>query len=156
MNGGTVLCGVDGSGGATDALQVAAALSERLGLRMVIAHIGGADAGESGVRVVAEAIAQARTPIPIEHRLASGDPADRLAVIAVEEGADLIVIGAGGRPRRRRTDIPALVVDLESATSCPVLVAPRQTRNRSGSRLTCAHRLTARQSSPSQSASWSR
>jgi nucleotide-binding universal stress UspA family protein len=143
MNGGTVLCGVDGSGAATDALQVAAALSKRLGLRMVVAHIGGADAGESGVRVVAEAIAQARTRIPIEHRLARGDPADRLAVIAVEEGADLIVLGAGGRTRRRRTDIPALVGDLENATSCPILIAPRQTRSRSGSRLACAHRVTA-------------
>jgi nucleotide-binding universal stress UspA family protein len=143
MNGGTVLCGVDGSGAATDALQVAAALSERLGLRMVVAHITGADAGECDVRVVAEAIAQAGTRIPIEHRLARGDPADRLAVIAVEEGADLIVVGAGARTRRRRTDIPALVVDLESATSCPVLVAPRQSRSRSGTRLACAHRITA-------------
>jgi nucleotide-binding universal stress UspA family protein len=59
----------------------------------------------------------------------------RLAEIAAEEGADLIVIGAPVprlRPLRAR---PTLAGELDSATTCPVLLAPRQTRRRSERRL---------------------
>ena len=39
MTSGTIVCSGDGSRGARDAVQLARALSERLGLRLVVAHV---------------------------------------------------------------------------------------------------------------------
>jgi nucleotide-binding universal stress UspA family protein len=68
-------------------------------------------------------------------RLATGDRAGRLAEIAGEEGADLIIIGSPSGRRRKLGRHGLLALELESATSCPVLIAPRQTRPRSQLRL---------------------
>jgi nucleotide-binding universal stress UspA family protein len=138
-SGGTILCGVDGSRGARDALQLASALGERLGLRLVVAHVTRdeerAAAGERLLNEVAGRTDRAEAP---ERRLVSGDPASRLAEIAAEEGADLIIIGSPSRRRRSLRAGGPLSRPLESATSCPVVIAPRQTRPRSQLRLASA------------------
>lgn len=142
--GGTVLCGIDGSRGARDALQLAGALSERLGLRLVVAHIAGdGDQERSAERVLNEAADEASVSGPLERRIASGDPATRLSEIAAEEGADLIIVGCSDRRRRTLPGRGRLARELESATFCPVLIAPRQTRRRSELRLTRAQALRA-------------
>ena len=142
--GGTILCGVDGSRGARDALQLARALSERLGLRLVVAHVvGNEDRLQAGERLLDEIAAHKAGAKRAERRVAIGDPAARLAEIAGEEGADLIIVGSpSGRPRKlgRRG---VLARQLESATSCPVLIAPRQTRPRSQLRLASAQAVGA-------------
>lgn len=129
---GTILCGVDASREARDALQVAAALSERLGTRLVVAYVGSARGGD---RLVAEVADRAGVEGAFASRVETGDPATRLAEIAAEEGADLIVIGAHAPRLRTLRSRPALARELDSATSCPVLLAPRQTRRRSERRL---------------------
>jgi nucleotide-binding universal stress UspA family protein len=140
--GGTILCGVNGSRGGRDALQVADALSERLGLRLVVVHVARSDSDLDGTEdVLGEVTSQAQLHGPLEQRITSGDRATRLAEVAAEEGADLIIVGsAGGRGLRRRG---TLARELESATSCPVLVAPPQTRRRSQLRLARAQAVGA-------------
>jgi nucleotide-binding universal stress UspA family protein len=143
-NGGTILCGVDGSRGARDALQLARALSERLGLRLVVAHVVRGDerlrAGERVLSGLAERPGAGRPP---ERRIATGDRAGRLAEVAAEEGADLIVIGSPSGRRAALGRRGALARELESATSCPVVIAPRQTRPRSQLRLAHARAIGA-------------
>jgi nucleotide-binding universal stress UspA family protein len=144
MTGGTILCGVDGSRGARDALQLAGALSERLGLRLVVAHVARDDErARSGERILNELTKRAGVNGPPEQRLAAGDRAARLAEIAAEEGADLIVIGSPRERPRTFGTRGVLASELESATSCPVLIAPRQTRPRSELRLAQAQAIGA-------------
>jgi len=138
--GGTILCGVDGSRGARDALQLASALSVRLGLRLVVAHVArDEERAATGKRLLNEIAGRADRVDACERRLASGDPASRLAEIAAEEGADLIIIGSPDRRRRSLRSRGALARELETATSCPVVIAPRQTRARSQLRLARRH-----------------
>jgi nucleotide-binding universal stress UspA family protein len=144
---GTIVCGVDGSQSARDALQLAGALSERLGLRLVAVHVardeqraheganGGTGSSRSAERLLDDVADQAAFRWPLERRLARGDRAGALAAIAAEEGADLIVIGSSSSRRRRFRDQATLAGELEKATSCPVVVAPPQTRRRSALRL---------------------
>jgi nucleotide-binding universal stress UspA family protein len=73
-----------------------------------------------------------------ETRILLGNPADALAEVAADEGADLIVIGsrpAGLGSRRLRC---ALARELEAATHIPVVMAPPVTRKRSDHRLAVA------------------
>jgi|SRR5689334_11391736 nucleotide-binding universal stress UspA family protein len=124
--GGTIVCGVTGTAAARDASELAAAVAARLGLRLVLVHVSDgraprpAGGAESEVRVI------------------RGTPAQALAEVADEEGADLIVLGSRAAGLRRRLLRSGLVRDLEAATHVPVLVAPPSTRARSGHRLTLA------------------
>jgi nucleotide-binding universal stress UspA family protein len=140
--GGTIMCGVNGSSGGQDALQVAKALSERLGLRLVVVHVAQANRGpDDADDVLGEVTSRAQLHGALEQRITSGDRATRLAEVAAEEGADLIILGSpGGRGLRRRG---TLARELESATSCPVLVTPPLTRRRSELRLARAQAVGA-------------
>jgi nucleotide-binding universal stress UspA family protein len=73
-----------------------------------------------------------------ELRLVVGVPAEAVARVAAEEGADLVVVG--GRPAGlgRRNLRWTLARQLEAATPVPVLVAPPSTRKRSDRRLALA------------------
>jgi nucleotide-binding universal stress UspA family protein len=122
---GTILCGVTDSPEARGAAELADALSERLGLRLVLAHVvdgirvvgveesltavQGRQGGERLLRAVARDLGAGRE---LELRLAHGERAERLAQLAGEEGADLIVIGSrpiGLRGRRLRPGDVAFV-----------------------------------------------
>jgi len=141
--GGTILCGIDDSQGARAALQLAAALSERLRLRLVVAHIAPEAAADQSERLLSRTLKQAGLDGAADRRVVAGERAARLAQIAADEGADLIIVGAGRhgrlRPRRRST----LASELASATSCPVLIAPAHMRPRSSQRLARAGLDTA-------------
>jgi nucleotide-binding universal stress UspA family protein len=132
---GTILCGVDDSQSARDALQLAAALSERLRVRLVVAHVASRRSAEDAERLVSRLIAEASPAAQADARVATGDRAGRLAQIAAEQGADLIIVGSGRESRLRLRAAPALASELESATTCPVVIAPPQTRPRSQLRL---------------------
>jgi nucleotide-binding universal stress UspA family protein len=134
---GTIVCGVDGSSAAGAATRAAADLSARLGLRLVLVAV--TDAVPAGNRVEAAAARRAwdraqalldRTVAEqalggrAERRHEVGDPAERLARVAAEERADLIMIGVR-RPRRFRTGMrPELAAELAAASPCPVVVVP--------------------------------
>jgi nucleotide-binding universal stress UspA family protein len=154
--GGTIVCGVTDSQEGRAAAQLASALSARLGLRLVLAHVvdglprealdsvtgqqllSGAD---RALRKIGQEV-QSRNGI--ESRIAIGDRAERLAQLAAEEGADLLVIGSRPRGYGGRHLRCTLARELEAATPVPVLIAPPQTRKRNERRLAVAETTAAR------------
>jgi nucleotide-binding universal stress UspA family protein len=140
---GTLVCAVSDGAENDDAVAQSVALSERLGLRLVLAHavdgiagFGNGD-GESitmkGNRVAAE---RRLEELVRDHaigegaarRVAVGDPAALLGRIASEEAADVIVVGARKRRWARQHLESRLAQQLETETPLPVLVAPPRTR----------------------------
>lgn len=142
---GTIVCGVTDNAEGRDALELAADLSRRLGLRLVLAHVADvvpslADDGPDSVRIDGRHVDAARllARLAAEHgvadradqRSAVGDPAALLGQIAMEEAADLIVVGSRPRGRLRRGLESRLADQLETETSLPVLIAPPRTKGR--------------------------
>ena len=138
--GRTVVCGVNESPGARHAARVAGALSEGLGLRLVLAHVvdGAAvadgtigddesvmttDARAGGKRLLDRLVAEQHIDGAVQ-RIEVGDAAERLAEIAADERAALILVGARARWRWRPTLRSDLSRDLTHVTCCPVLVVP--------------------------------
>jgi nucleotide-binding universal stress UspA family protein len=140
----SIVCGVDGSPDSQTAIGVAARLAERLGARLVLAHvvevalvpyaaIGGAggiapppmipplreEQEEAGARLL-ERIAVAVGLGDAEQRVAVGLPAERLADLADDEDAELIVVGSRGRGRFLGSVSNSLV----GVARCPVLIVP--------------------------------
>ena len=144
---GTLVCAVTEDEETADALALGAELSERLGLRLILAHaVDGMGAmgvsqdesvttraGRQGAeRRLERLAAEYGVADRAEKRVAVGDSAALLARIAAEEAADVIVVGAPARGWRKRLD-SRLAADLETETPVPVLIAPPQTRStRSG------------------------
>jgi nucleotide-binding universal stress UspA family protein len=146
---GTIICGVSDSDQGRGALEVAAELSERLSLRLVLAHVADgiapldADAadGAESVTMKGDREGAARLVVRLadeyglsdraEQRSAVGDPAALLGQIAAEEAADLIVVGARVRGRLRRGLESRLAEQLETETPVPVLIAPPSRGRRS-------------------------
>jgi nucleotide-binding universal stress UspA family protein len=139
---GTLVCAVPEGDERGDALALAAELSERLGLRLVLAHavngigeFGHGDGVESvsmkadrqgAERRLARLAEEHGVADRAERRVAVGDPAALLGQIAAEEAADMIVIGARRGWRKRLES--SLADELESETSVPVLIALPRTR----------------------------
>lgn len=134
---GTILCWVDDSAHGRAALKTAADLSDRLRLRLVLAHVAEGDDGaradaspasirqrEAAARLVARLAAEHGVSDRAERRSAVGDPAALLGQIAAEEAADLIVVCSRTRGRLRRCSESRLAEHLASATTVPVLIAP--------------------------------
>ena len=133
---GTILCWVDDSAHGRAALKASADLSDRLKLRLVLAHVAdgvdGAGANpdvartrrrKGAARLVARMAAELGLSDRAEHRSAVGDPAALLGQMAAEEAADLIVVGAPAGGRLRRSSESRLAEQLKSATTVPVLFA---------------------------------
>ena len=129
---------------------MAAELSQRLGLRLVLAHVAEGIApldvnGEGSESVTTradrEGAARLVARLAVEHgvagnaeqRSAVGDPAALLAQIAAEEGADMIIVGSRARGRLRRGLESRLARQLETTTPVPVVIAPPRTRRASKS-----------------------
>jgi nucleotide-binding universal stress UspA family protein len=145
---GTIVCGVDGSHDSRTALDVAAGLADRLGARLVLAHaveyarspydvaapLGGMapqvsiaarddTEEEAGKRLVEQIAFQAG----LEHaqrRVVIGNPAERLAELADDEGAELIVVGSRGRGAFKAAFLGSVSNSLVGVARCPVLIVP--------------------------------
>jgi nucleotide-binding universal stress UspA family protein len=143
---GTIMCGFTDSDEGRGALAVAAELSERLGLRLVLAHVADGIApldvngdssesvstradGKGAARLVARLAAEHGVANRVEQRSAVGDPAALLGQIAAEEAADVIVVGSRERGRLRRRLESTLARQLETETPVPVVIAPPRTRH---------------------------
>jgi nucleotide-binding universal stress UspA family protein len=124
-------------------LELAAEVSERLSLRLVLAHvvegIASLDGDESvttkgshegAARLVARLAAEHGLADRAEQRSAVGDTATLLGQIAAEEAADVILVAARSRGPLRRGFECGLADRLESATPVPVVIAPPRTRRR--------------------------
>ena len=133
---GTLVCAVTEGGESADALALGAEVSERLGLRLVLAHaVEGLDAIDGDESVTMKAGRQGAerrlARLAVEHgvaesavrRVAVGERAALLGQIAAEEGADMIVVGARARGWRKRLE-SCLADELRTATPVPVLIAP--------------------------------
>ena len=136
----TILCAVDESPGAAEAVAVASDLSNDLGLRLVLAHVvdgyrrsngmtkDGIQAQEDGQRLL-ERIARTHSlEGSADRRTEVGDRASELSRIAGEEAAAMIVLGSNNRSRRRRSLISRLSAELRSTAACPVVVVPPRPR----------------------------
>jgi nucleotide-binding universal stress UspA family protein len=137
---GTLVCAVTEGGESSDALALGAEVSERLGLRLVLAHavdgIGAPDGDESvtmkagrqgAERRLARLAGEHGVAESADRRVAVGEPAALLGQIAAEEGADMIVVGARARGWRKRLE-SRLADELKTATPVPVLIAPPRAR----------------------------
>lgn len=122
---GTIVCGVTHSVDGREAARLAASLGERLDLRVVLVHVAGANAA-----AMPAFAALAHELDGAEIRVVRGNRAERLARVAADEGADLILLGSRGRGLRGRQLRCTLARELEAATSVPVLVAPARARRR--------------------------
>ena len=130
---GTIVCGITETPEARAAAQLAAALAERLGLRLVLVHVSIRHGREPAIGDLAGELGG-----HIEARVVSGNRADGLASVAADEGADVIVLGSRPRGARGRQLRCTLARELEAVTDVPVLIAPPGTRERSGRRLALA------------------
>jgi nucleotide-binding universal stress UspA family protein len=115
---GTLVCAMTDEEDRT-VLQTVVELSERLGLRLVLAY------ARDGVDPPAEEAAEDGVADRAEQRSGAGDPAAVIGQIA----AELIVVGARARGRLRRRLDSRLASQLGGETPVPVLIAlPRPQR----------------------------
>jgi nucleotide-binding universal stress UspA family protein len=141
----SIVCGIDGSRAAQAALEVASALAPRLGLRLVVVHAVPAptptllltaparvpvDAErvdllgrESGAALLEEAAGAHDLP-PDARRLELGGPVTRLATVAAEEEARLLVVGTRGDGPLRAALLGSVSTSLVRSAPCPVVVVP--------------------------------
>jgi nucleotide-binding universal stress UspA family protein len=136
----SIVCGVDGSPDSQAALRVAAQLSGQLGSRLVVAHVAQAAhvAGPVLARLSAapaepdlDAAEEMLDELVLEQGLTGADrrvvlgfPAESLADLADEEGADLIVVGSRGRGAFKAAFLGSVSNDLIGIARCPVVVVP--------------------------------
>ncbi len=146
----SILCGVDGSAESEGGLTVAARLADRLGARLVLAnvvdhvHSPYPTVGEIGPGTVARAplagelleehvrtaerlleeMAEQANVETAEKRVVSGFAAERLADLADEEDAEMIVVGSRGRGAFRAAFLGSVSTSLIGVARCPVLVVP--------------------------------
>lgn len=134
----TIICGIDDSPGALEALRVASTLSAQFKARLVLAHVasgwaGGSDEsvttnqGRQGGQRLLERAAREHNPAA-ERRVEVGEPAEALARIASEEAATLIVVGSRPHGWRRPRLRSRLAGDLATTAPCPVVVVPPPAR----------------------------
>jgi len=134
----TILCAVDESPGAAEAVAVASGLSNDLGLRLVLAHVvrrthgvgvGGVQAQRQGGERLLERVARKHgLESGVDRRVELGDRASELSRIAGEEAAVVIVVGSRSRYRRRRSLMSRLSAELRSTAPCPIVVVPPRPR----------------------------
>lgn len=146
--GKSIVCGVDGSADSRAAVSVAASLAERLGARLVLVHVaelalvpsavgamGAArieppmmppnpDEQEEAGRRLLEQIAVELGLQDAERRVGVGFPPERLAELADEENAELIVVGSRGRGRFKAAFLGSVSNSLVGVARCPVLIVP--------------------------------
>lgn len=144
----SIVCGVDGSPDSQAALTVAAQFADRLGSTLILAHVAepayvayaaayplGGTAGpltvaeeteskeEDSARLLGRVAVAAGLP-DAERRTAIGHPAERLAELADEENAELIVVGSRGRGALKSAFLGSVSYSLVGIARCPVLIVP--------------------------------
>jgi nucleotide-binding universal stress UspA family protein len=146
---GTILCAVNDSAGSRNAARVAGALSKRLELRLVLVHVADAftlavgSAGDDESVTTIQARSEGKRLLDqltaeqglrgAEQRIEVGDPAERLAQVAAEERAALILVGARAQRRRWRPTLRSdFSRELAHVTPCPVLVVPPAPNDQAG------------------------
>jgi nucleotide-binding universal stress UspA family protein len=146
MEGKSIVVGVDGSPDSDAAVRVATDLATRLARRLVLVGVveyvvspyaAVAMGGVVTRRTIATAELDAATADlldtvagtieleDVETRVVAGHAAERLAVVADEERAELIVVGSRGRGAFKAAFLGSVSLSLVAMARCPVLVVPR-------------------------------
>jgi nucleotide-binding universal stress UspA family protein len=135
MSTGTIVCAVNETAGAGEALRAASRLSGRFGTRLVVVHVveelplspaARREARAGGMRLVDRVLAEQGVTVA-DRRVATGDPAEHIGRIADEERAALVVVGSQPNGRRPRPPLRSrLATELPRMTSVPVVVVPPQ------------------------------
>ncbi len=91
-----IITPIDGSKHAQMALKLSADLASRFDAQLLLLHVGSAD--EEGPLLLKSALKQAKDAgvRQVEAGLEQGDPADQILARALDEAADLIVMGSHG------------------------------------------------------------
>jgi nucleotide-binding universal stress UspA family protein len=145
----SIVCGVDDSPDSQAALRIAASLADRLRLKLVVAHVAEPDhipyaaaapfgrvSGPAAVVTEVEArigdavqlledVVGSAGLVNAERRAEVGVPAERLADIADEVDAEMIVVGSRGRGAFRSAFLGSVSNALVGVARCPVLIVPR-------------------------------
>jgi nucleotide-binding universal stress UspA family protein len=114
-NGGSIVCGVDGSPESERALQIAAGLADRMSLELLPVYID--DGTREGASV------GVNTHLQVDE----GDAVDGLRWRALGDGS-LIVVGSRGRGALRAAVLGSVSGTLAASAPLPVLVVPRTAR----------------------------
>lgn len=135
---GTIVCAVDDSPEAAEALRAAVRLSDDAGLRLVAVHVAErADEGsnhraaaEGHGRQLLDRVLAAQGPNGrVDKRVEVGEPASELARVAAEEAASVIMLGSRRHTWRHRSSASRLTADLAATAVCPVVVVPPPARS---------------------------
>jgi nucleotide-binding universal stress UspA family protein len=141
----SIVCGVDGSADSQAALAVATDLTEHLRLRLIMANVvepvpaASVPAGSLGGPMprplrpttyqqevaAAELLVELSTAMGLEQadrRVVVGYAAERLADLADEEDARMIVVGSRGRGAFKAAFLGRVSTNLIGVSRCPVLV----------------------------------
>jgi nucleotide-binding universal stress UspA family protein len=149
-----IICGVDGSPDSRLPLGVAASLACRLAARLIVVNVVAAvrdpvvptlayapmarpvgsmppmtarrtDFDVEAAEAMLERILNEERLPDAEPQTVVGDPAERLADLADDEGAELIVVGSRGRGAFKAAFLGSVSNSLVGVARCPVLVVPR-------------------------------
>jgi nucleotide-binding universal stress UspA family protein len=135
-----ILCGIDESRVACEALRTARHLAEALNHGLVAAHVvapapvlAGPDNRQAasaspddlaaGEALLERACVETESA-DVDRRVVVGRPAERLAELADDEDAELIVVGSRGHQLLRAAFVGGVSSELLGLAPCPVLVVP--------------------------------
>ena len=130
---GTIVCAVDDSPEAQEALRAAVRLSRDAGLRLVAVHVEErADAGSNeraaaeqrGRQLLDRLLAAQGLNGRVDKRVEVGERANELARVAAEEAASVILVGSRRRHWWSGRGTSKLTADLAATAACPVVVVP--------------------------------
>jgi nucleotide-binding universal stress UspA family protein len=120
---GPVICGVDDSGSAFGAVQVARDVAARYGLPLLFVHVldPGSDPDEADAAAGLLRDVTASTRTEASWTILGGHPADRLVALAEERDASFAVVGCHGP---RSSLLGSISADVSRRAPCAVVVVP--------------------------------
>jgi nucleotide-binding universal stress UspA family protein len=141
---GSLVCSVDDSDNARAAARVAARLSEKLRLKVVLVHVsqvptlvgsralGSREPSDASVSPDDDKRAQSLLATvaveeelgPVESRVEFGLPAEQLVRVSREEEAELIVLGSRGQGSLKAVLLGSVSMGVIARARCPILVVP--------------------------------
>ena len=131
-SGGPIVVGLDGSEGATRALEWVVDLAEATGARIVAVNAPILGANNAMMDAAREALEQSCTPIgargvPYETRIESGDARTALEQVAEETDASLLVVGTRGLGAVRGLLLGSVAGYVARYSHRPIAIVPRST-----------------------------
>ena len=141
----TIVCGLDGSTAAINALRTAAELAQALGGHLVALHVRAAtptqlapsiggpdhqpfveplDAARAAIALVERPVADLDPGVPTTMRIESGNPAARLAHVAADVGHAILVVGSHRHGLLRSALLGSVSLRLAATAPVPVMIVP--------------------------------